>query len=883
MADFLPKQSKGTILKGMMRNPEISKVIRDAVSSPLGSTNRMRAKKIVNIMEKLHATRNGIGGPGMMYERINEPPQNNYSQPTPENPRGIVIFHKIPKPNIIYGERPAPRLDGEGGPGKWDGKGGIFDATPFKNFSNNQKSYSNVGTFNSNPYLSSPIQNNQTTTETPVTINKPSGGAWTDSPLVRMVTDWSGYWDRVKENQRRISSPTPAEQIETANILKERQASYNTPSPIVKDVSNLWNAISSGVPKATKWENLDEKGNPKPGFDSKGYPLQGYDETGKKIEEVKTDSTVPTTDQTKTELPSATDTEYAKNWNTGMTGYGAEILPGFDGNRLVSSLTPEERQKLNIAQKAREGSTLPNNPYGIKLGSATKHWVDEGLARVGSNASDGGQFLVFKDPATAEKAHDELLYDNPLYSGLTVDAALKKWSGYGPSSSTADTSSETGDTSTTPSKSYSQTIWDKYNITQLQDKETEIFNEGRALSAARNRYLLQTDAAINGYMDKLMKSEDMSNPANVATASSQLKYLYTLRGNATQSYLGMLNTAIEQNQTELSNIDKMYGTAITAYENELQYPNKITPEQYALYQKALNDMYNTLGGSDDTINKSGNLAKQFLTGTAQSAADSIAAEAKINLIAQKPKIESYWGWDGTKTRDHIPNLVDTMRVFASQATEIQPSNIIATYLQDVLTYADSVDVRQNSTGTNTPSAINPETKQSVIQDAIKEFANLYAVSANDPVLMNLSISAINNDLIPKLTEQVSNRILPVAQQLMTAVQTLAPGKSWLGGNKATPTESEFIANVKKATGDNAVAIEVAPMIYREIQRSMVGQPATATTPAIPAQTREQAVKSLLYQTSSTGTVDVPVTPAQFASRIGDIYAGSLYSQYFVTQ
>jgi hypothetical protein len=73
-----------------------------------------------------------------------------------------------------------------------------------------------------------------------------------------------------------------------------------------------------------------------------------------------------------------------------------------------------------------------NNPYNIKRGPGTEHWIDKGLAEPGEKAEDGGQFLKFKDPSYGEQAGLELL-QGPGYRNLTVDAALKRWSnnGYG--------------------------------------------------------------------------------------------------------------------------------------------------------------------------------------------------------------------------------------------------------------------------------------------------------------------------------------------------------------------------------------------------------------------------------------------------------------------
>jgi hypothetical protein len=69
-----------------------------------------------------------------------------------------------------------------------------------------------------------------------------------------------------------------------------------------------------------------------------------------------------------------------------------------------------------------------NNPFNIKVGTATQSYIDNGQATVGPAAPDGGNFLTFKDRSTAVSAAQNLLFSSGVYKGLTVDAALKKWS-----------------------------------------------------------------------------------------------------------------------------------------------------------------------------------------------------------------------------------------------------------------------------------------------------------------------------------------------------------------------------------------------------------------------------------------------------------------------
>lgn len=69
-----------------------------------------------------------------------------------------------------------------------------------------------------------------------------------------------------------------------------------------------------------------------------------------------------------------------------------------------------------------------NNPFNIKAGGQTTQYIDQGKASMGRAAPDGGNFLTFKDRNDAVSAAQDLLFKSGVYKGLTVDAALKKWS-----------------------------------------------------------------------------------------------------------------------------------------------------------------------------------------------------------------------------------------------------------------------------------------------------------------------------------------------------------------------------------------------------------------------------------------------------------------------
>jgi hypothetical protein len=147
------KSSKSDLMHAVMGNPKTARVLKAAFEAPVGSTERLRARKMLGTINRIHldpasAQADGQGGPGMMMLRqeISNSKPEPKPKKTPENDpvhiptdgsKGLVYFHTIPKPSITYGPKKtnatatmwkpkAGSFDGQGGPG-YDGQGGPFD------------------------------------------------------------------------------------------------------------------------------------------------------------------------------------------------------------------------------------------------------------------------------------------------------------------------------------------------------------------------------------------------------------------------------------------------------------------------------------------------------------------------------------------------------------------------------------------------------------------------------------------------------------------------------------------------------------------------------------------------------------------------------------
>jgi hypothetical protein len=182
-------------------------------------------------------------------------------------------------------------------------------------------------------------------------------------------------------------------------------------------------------------------------------------------------------------------------------------------------------------------------------------------------------------------------------------------------------------------------LWAKYNIGGLQDKAIQLSEEGAVLPrdvtayiTARDQYIVQTDKAIADFIDTSVNNTDMSNPANAAKANAQLNYLYTLRGRQNQSYIGYLNSAVEQHQAELNHVSNLYSTALNAYEIDLKNTNAMTEGMYKMYASALADMYTAVEGAPMKALQLAAYNQQIIDAHAQSVADAAKKSSQYGYL-----------------------------------------------------------------------------------------------------------------------------------------------------------------------------------------------------------------------------------------------------------
>lgn len=913
MQNYSFKTSKGEILKNMMRRPETSKLIREALSSPLGSTSRIKARKIFSIMNKLNSSYDGLGGPGIMYNQIQQPEMDPVHIPT-DNSKGMIIFHKIPKPKITYGNKASkytPRagsFDGSGGPGAHDGKGGIFDA--FNIFQNT------VSSFNADKQRAAEEAaraRQESGTKTLGNIMSGIGNWWKNVSNVEKPTDYTNYTppvvygDSFSPNIGGFNIPIP-------QILSQPTGTSKSPAPIQSSQKSTSSSLP--VSYAPSFSST-------PSFSS--------------IKKVTPTTTIGqfTPAPGIIEGPKTTDITdpYAENWKkyknlTGTTGgttggttpkkgYGGEIAPSIS-NKIIKDLTPQELQLLQDAQEKREGSTLESNALGIKVGDLTQHWIDEGKARIGVQAKDGGYFLVFDSKATEKAAYKELL-NSPLYANLTVDAGMRLWSG-ADEPDTNEKLSDSGDGNKEPEpeltglakKAYDavkgnmgagmfalknnpllggeelkKSLWDKFNIDDQQQDILKMKTANLSLPKdvtayikSRDEYIKKTDQEIDRFIDESMNTTDMSNPNNIANANAQLNYLYILRGRQNQSYIAFLDEAVNQHQANLDTMVNEYTVSLDAY-------NKAIESGQANYDKmsaALSDMYTEVQNAPVREQTSRAMEAQIKATLGGIASDSAKLTSQQEFTPQYQELKKVDFVDSNGLAKLGTDLVNYVYESMQLNPSILPVNIIHTYTKGVNDYLAAGEEKSDTTGTTVTSA----GKFQMVKEAIKNFANFYNVSSDsNSEVYNPNTALLSMDSLDKFTNKLASMYAENVKEdkalaIMEAIKSLAPS-GFLGIGKGTPaTQEEFVENVIDETGD-PLDESIAKAIYAVYLRYVEGSKATKDTPAIPTMSPTEAKNALLYPTSSSSdwtdtseyNPNTPLTPAQFAINLGNIYASDM--------
>ena len=981
-----------------MRHPETSKLIKEALNSPVGSTSRAKVQKVFNIMNKLHSSHDGMGGPGMVnIQSMYSTPDSPMTRPQ-STPRSVVIFNKIPTPKINYGGNSARiKHDGAGGPGYYDGKGGLFDdlggmfktfAEPFTNYLSSSTPKTtisstpapNMSTVNGPVYAPPPSSTPNMSTYYPSlsstnmsvapkpTAPAPEPNYYPGIKDLRPSDYWSGIKSLVSPVVNYVAKPVVGAIGSLGTVLGDAalgvaglaEYGYDTAKNAFmggtasilpqKGDNYFWNQmVSPTAPMSwglSAYTNNNQQIAPPtpPSVTSTTTPGAVYPSLNTGVTTTTPSgaapsfystlsgrTTTPGVPGSTTSSPYGASSAFSGGASTGYSGgasgsfidrliatesggdYGAvgpvlasgenagyaalgkyQIMPnlhfgsiGLDANNEADVKkflsTPELQDSLfskiigDLSTKyggdeakvaaAYFGGDRAAQAYGTPAGDvigdgnlSVNQYVNKLLGKTGASGSTPGSYSSLQAAAKAAVAGGasspttfalEQMLDpnNPMTKGMLYSEAVE---------------------------ANRKSVWDKFKldasktaIEALQKEVTALPKDMTDYISARDQYIKQTDKAIDDYTEQ-MKNMDMSNPVVVQQATSHLNYLYTLRGRQNQSYMGYLNDAVVNHETKLNNAIDDYNSKLAIAESELTSTNEMTREKYNLYSQSLTELYQAVQDAPVRALQLQALQNQALGAAGTGATDQAAFDDKVGYFKQLKKLEDAHFVDKDGRAVLGTNLVDQIARTMQGDPSIEQTHMIRAYEEGVLRYLSTPPEKDSLTGTG----VTNEGKRQIAEEAIRNFAQLAAVgiqSGNDAAVNQGVQSAIS--IGSTLSNNVGQNIVSVAPQIMEAVKTLAPGGWFFGmGTGQSPSLEQFVATVKKSTGDNSLSDSIARAVYAVFLRYSQE----------PGSTPKGAVTAMLNNV--VGTSDraamTPYTPQEFANIIGRMYAEDVIMSEF---
>lgn len=426
----------------------------------------------------------------------------------------------------------------------------------------------------------------------------------------------------------------------------------------------------------------------------------------------------------------------------------------------------------------------------------------------------------------------------------------------------------------------------KYGVTSLRNNLSNLQTEGAGIGTQLNDYIVGRDqflkdiqGSIDSYTTQALTQSNLADPNQVSANQNYLNYLYTMKGNQQQRYVDFYNGAITQFNGELSAATNNYGTALQAYQNDLNQTDQVTSAQYSMYAQAFSDMYTAVDGAPAKAAQLQNyklqnqlLGKQIIAAGVknQTTQDYLGDFSKIKTAGQIIDSNGYV----------MPNvdLLGQISTLASLDPSMPSSSIYQAYTDGVMRTLNSPTSKTGALVKNTDGEeITGSYKLKIGTQALKQYQAVAQAAASSGD--NADVTNAYNQAV-KISSQMGSvyqgELSGNGQAIIQAINKLHPGKTFGLFGGATPTKDSFIKSVTSATpgslggnGGNTIGSNFASTLY-DVFDGLVKA----------GETPQKAVSDMLYNNVSTNNraTPTPYTPSEMEQLVGQWQA----SQDFVS-
>jgi len=854
------KSTKADVMRGLLRHSKTKKLFKDAVDSPMGSTSRSQAKKILKIMGRVHL--DGQGGPGIFQP---QEPQNPELIPShiPSEPKNVVFFKKIPTPRINYGPakgnasryQPRPGQDGMGGPG-YDGRGGSVQ----------------VNIPGQSPGVAGGAITQAEKDAYAASLKMPPAPKYVPSPAENL---WSGiksipstlaagvgsiaqgaidFRDKAYEGAvNAVAAPfTPSyDTSATDQFLAARQAA-KTP-PVVSPVAGAADAAKKAAtppavdPSYTPVVPLSYSGTAggaptisyNAGTSYPSYTPTSYTSTGDTSvsPEVSTIANAIMMKESVGQNIRSTKPSPRKDgsldWAYGKYQIMGDNIPSWTKEALGTAMTIEQFMADPAAQD--KVAMYKMNQYYQQTGNVrdvASLWF---TGRTEKEAAAAGN-IPDANRTTPPQYIDGIisLYNKGPVSPYTGGAATGGTAGGLTSFAQGAVASGLGPQTTAnlymqqPSGPYqgknleeilkekSDTIWEKYNLDDLTKRQEDLIAAGpniqpdmEANIRARDTYLKEVQGAIREYETK-MSTMDLTDPTVRNNSTNYINYLYTLKGRANQRYMGYVNAAITRYNGDVTSTNSQIASALQNYNNEVARMTTATTADYDRIANGIADLYNTI--EQAPLKK---IQEQYAR-VQLSQIDGSTAGAAVDAAFDLPEAAANLQKAGILDSDKYVNPgVDLINVINTMAASGDNRNAVLTaYNQAVLRELQAADGAKKADGF---TLIDSTSKRKLAENTIRQYK---AIGQAGIQAGNMATAALAENLIDQvitssgLGETAASFYAPekaaAVRGLINYLGTKTGMFGWYGG---APSRDDFIIKASEA----GVPESIANLIYDDFE------------------------------------------------------------------
>ena len=819
---------KTHMMKAFMNHAGTAKTIQTALKAPVGSTKRSYAKNVVSIMKKLHpyhddgmqGYNDGMGGPGIQWQRemtsANGPEFDVQHIPT-DGPKGMVIFPKIPKPVIKprhwTAENTGSASKDHFRPAQFDGQGGPGTTdwsapSPQTGFLQpaNSTGANMVQQGQQNVHAAGQALGNAATAVGGALGSAASGVGSFISGMFTPPNQSIAPPATTPPNWNNLLHPQGVQTQVPGNYQGPYVAPTQNPAPQAPAAAPNQSVFPAGTIPGQSTASNQSTDPPQSGSTGQQYGSGGGAVLGGLVNQ-------------------------ALNGNQQQGG--ASISPG--GSTGTSGAAPTQTTTSHTIPTPDQLYTSANSPAGGALGMNSFLSSMSGAANTADkNGLGAGMFALgaMSDP------------NNPFTKGLSLQQM-------------SDQSAKELD--------------QKYGVTSLQQNLAQMRSEGAGNAqmftnyiAGRDQYLNDIERTQEKFMSDLGKY-NLANPADMATVNNYNTYLDTLKGAQQQRYINVYNGAINEYNGQLQAVQNNYTDAVNAYNTEIARDDKITADQYNMYTAALTDMYNT-------VDQAPLKAQQLMYAKLQNQklqADIVADAAKA---AQSPAYLTDYGKAAGKViidnKGFLMGSDQGLQYDMANAASngIDAVNAATMYTQGVM---NVLAATSGQTKDGQGNKINGSTKQVVANNALKQYAALYAAgyNAKDQNTMDLATNSLNQ-ISQKLASEEMSPLVSGMNNVRNQIANLSQGTGAFGmgamfGSTKMKSKSDFVSEfTKNVTGATA---PMASSVYDYV----------ATYAKNNGETLQDAINSLLTDNTSTTNRGAPADDSTLAQHLINIYSGYL--------